>query len=450
MLSVLKGAGHYPLGGVEPFMMSDMIVKPAHCAGLTVSDRLARRIVNDTLAFRNLESSDSDTANLPLLAFVLDQLFLNRSDHTLSDEAYNAMGGISGAIEEHVKTVEKELRQLGGAKANDHLAKIFHSLVIVKEEGLPTRNRPLLADFPLELRPSVKVLVDARLLRTEGEGERSTVSVSHEKLFEAWPALREYVSANKKALMDQTLLNSRARKWADMGKPWFSGLASRREEKDFRSGGVPTPLAKDYLTASARARWMTGSAAGLLSVIAFVSFYFAKQYWREGLATAQVLLRLRSYVMSIHLEPDKDQMVIVSAGSFRMVGRDDQPVRDVKFQKAFKLSKYEVTFDEYDRFALATGRKLPSDVGWGRGRRPVINVSWEEAEAYAKWLSDQTRKSYRLPTEAEWEYAARSGGKDEIWAGTSDQKQLPEYAVFGKTTGTEPVGSKKPNGKWPS
>jgi Domain of unknown function (DUF4062)/AAA ATPase domain len=186
MLGVLKGSGHYPLGRVEPYMMTDMIVKPAQCAGLTVSDGLARRIVNDTLAFRNLESSESDTANLPLLAFVLDRLFLNRSDHSLSEEAYKAVGGISGAIEEHVKTVEKELRQLGGAKAGDHLAKIFHSLVIVKEEGLPTRNRPLLAGFLPELRPSVKVLVDARLLRSEGEGEGSTVSVSHEKLFEAW------------------------------------------------------------------------------------------------------------------------------------------------------------------------------------------------------------------------------------------------------------------------
>ena len=62
-------------------MMTDMIVKPAQCAGLTVSDNFARRIVTDTLAFRSSENSESDTANLPLLAFVLNQLFLKRFDH---------------------------------------------------------------------------------------------------------------------------------------------------------------------------------------------------------------------------------------------------------------------------------------------------------------------------------------------------------------------------------
>lgn len=86
MLSVLKGSGHYPLGRVEPYMMPDMIVKPAQCAGLEVSGHFARRIVSDTLAFRNLESSESDSVNLPLMAFVLNQLFLKRTDHSLSEE----------------------------------------------------------------------------------------------------------------------------------------------------------------------------------------------------------------------------------------------------------------------------------------------------------------------------------------------------------------------------
>jgi formylglycine-generating enzyme required for sulfatase activity len=113
--------------------------------------------------------------------------------------------------------------------------------------------------------------------------------------------------------------------------------------------------------------------------------------------------------------------------------------------KGFAIGKFEVTFDEYDRFALAKDRlPLPIDEGWGRGRRPVINVSWDDARDYAKWLSQQTGKRYRLPTESEWEYAARSGGKEEVWAGTSDEKELDNYA--NRQDRTAPVGEKKSNG----
>jgi formylglycine-generating enzyme required for sulfatase activity len=141
------------------------------------------------------------------------------------------------------------------------------------------------------------------------------------------------------------------------------------------------------------------------------------------------------------------QMIRISPGSFRMGGseKDETPIHTVQFTKPFAMARYETTFDEYDRFAQATGRPLPKDEGWGRGTRPVINVSWDGATAYAQWLSQQTGKRYRLPTEAEWEYAARSGGKDEIWAGTSDKIQLREYAVY-EADRTEPVGVKKPNG----
>ena len=93
------------------------------------------------------------------------------------------------------------------------------------------------------------------------------------------------------------------------------------------------------------------------------------------------------------------------------------PVRTVGIQKRFALGRYEVTFEEYDQFAKAANRQLPNDQGWGRGRRPVINVSWQDAVEYAKWLSEQTGKRYRLPTEAEWEYAARGGNETAYWWG---------------------------------
>lgn|GEM_PF-2022687 len=80
----------------------------------------------------------------------------------------------------------------------------------------------------------------------------------------------------------------------------------------------------------------------------------------------------------------------------------------------FALGRYEVTFEEFDRFAQATSRRLPDDAGFGRGRQPVIDVTWEDAVAYAAWLAERTGEAYRLPTETEWEYATRAG-TDHIW-----------------------------------
>lgn len=106
-------------------------------------------------------------------------------------------------------------------------------------------------------------------------------------------------------------------------------------------------------------------------------------------------------------------LVNLPAGTFIMGDQansgdaDEKPAHNVDVA-AFSMGVTEVTWEQYQFFVSATGRNLPSDQGWGREKRPVINVSWEDANEYTKWLSAQTGDEYRLPTEAEWEYAARA------------------------------------------
>lgn len=113
-------------------------------------------------------------------------------------------------------------------------------------------------------------------------------------------------------------------------------------------------------------------------------------------------------------------MVVIPAGSFVMGSpeseygrsRTEGPQHRVTIGRAFAVGKYDVTFDEWSACVSGGGCKSnpdPDDLGWGRGDRPVITVSWEDAQSYVAWLSKVTGQSYRLLTEAEWEYAARAG-----------------------------------------
>ncbi|MDQ1350146.1 MAG: hypothetical protein QG657_447 [Acidobacteriota bacterium] len=141
------------------------------------------------------------------------------------------------------------------------------------------------------------------------------------------------------------------------------------------------------------------------------------------------------------------QWMDIPKGEFRMGDNfndgegtiDEQPVHTV-YLDAYKISKYEVTFKQYDTFCEATGRNKPNDSRFGRGDHPVINVTWDDAKAFCEWLSGKTGKNIQLPTEAQWEKAARGTDQRKYpWGNTIPTCNIANFITCIK--GTMPVGS---------
>lgn len=157
------------------------------------------------------------------------------------------------------------------------------------------------------------------------------------------------------------------------------------------------------------------------------------------------------------------QMVVAPAGAFTMGSpasekerlSDEGPQQRVTFSRQFAVGRFAVTFDEWDACVANGGCNgyQPQDEGWGRGKRPVINVSWDQAHAYVEWLSRKTGKIYRLLSEAEREYVTRAGTTTPFWWGSSISTSQANYNgdfTYGGSKGeyrqrTMPVDSLRPN-----
>ena len=152
------------------------------------------------------------------------------------------------------------------------------------------------------------------------------------------------------------------------------------------------------------------------------------------------------------------ETLLIPGGTFQMGDlsgegdEDEKPVHTVTV-KPFKLGKYEVTFDQWDACVADGGCNgyRPDDAGWGKGNQPVIHVSWEDTQTFISWLNSKTGGGYRLPTEAEWEYAARAGSETKFSMGDDIGENLANCDNCGSRWDdkqTAPAGSFPVNNSW--
>lgn len=228
---------------------------------------------------------------------------------------------------------------------------------------------------------------------------------------------------------------------------------------------------RDFIKTSQRRVYLRTAqiAAGLAILPLFILGFFL---WSESqnFSTPKVgfyglLAETGIYTLHPAMIPiPKDKGCIIEACEFLMgspenakdVDDYEKPQHKVRFNYRFAISETEVTFEQYEVFSYMiakTGCKINDkthqisdldDFGYGRGQHPVINVNWDDAVCYTQWLSQQTGKHYRLPTEAEWEYAARAGTTTDFYWESNDPK---DYAWFGENSNdkTQPVRQRMPN-----
>jgi len=460
-------AARYLLNPIDVNGLKDLVWAPAKLAGLRWSDEL--------LPDEIVQEARDEPGALPLVENLLRLLWLesrNTQSNALSRQVYNDLGGVGGAL---AKSADALLEGLGdekqkalnlltalvnvGGQSQDiqDTRRTIPKSVALQAAGGGTQAETILNQLSglrgrdtsrgTPARPRLVVLSTA----TRDGTLTNLVDLAHETLLRYdrnkkpyWGTLRAEITKRRRAIENRQLAEVLAKDWRENGSPRWSGLAPRAQRKAFKRLRDLSGDAAAYVKASSLAFSIKLAVIGL-SIVLIAGMAAAS--WQANVSvkyTASIVLA-RLHLVSV-LEPE---MVEIPGGDFQQGDVKNQatyPLRKVTVNR-FRIGKYEVTFEEYDRYVELTGGRSPTDEMLGRQRRPVINVLWEDAVGYAEWLSQATGKRYRLPTEAEWEYAAGSGGKDTEWAGTSDENQLKDYAVYMvNSKQVEPIGSKKPNG----
>jgi formylglycine-generating enzyme required for sulfatase activity/cellulose biosynthesis protein BcsQ len=458
--------------------LREVVNRPAEL----LSARFETAGLADIITRRTAEDSVKDVGALPLLSYTLDDMWTQmvaRDDGVLRLPAQSFELG-------SVLVDRADAFLASHPKFEDELRRIFTlKLATVREGEEPTRRRASRSEFTDEQWRLVSELADHpnRLVVTATfEGSETYAEIAHDAIFRRWQKLRDWIAAEREFLAWRTGLEAARRAWQaapDRSKPdaLLMGFALAQGQRWLarRHDSLPDAdrefIAQSSKAARQRARRVQ-ALVGVLALgivgglVAWLNEAWLREQWL-GLTVIRPykLAQVRPYVLAAEVErtlkpgdsfeecaKNCPEMVVVPAGEFNMgspsseQGRNDNegPQHRVTLAKPFAVSRFQLTFDEWDACVAIGGCAPVGDGGWGRGRHPVILVGWDHAKRYVAWLSSVTGKPYRLLTEAEYEYATRAGTVTKYPWGNEIGKDNANCANCGSQWDdkqTAPVGS---------
>lgn len=466
----------------------ELVSKPAEL----LSARFEQPALSINIANRAAEESTTDTSTLPLLSYLLDDMWrqmVERGDGVLRLPPQSIdLGGVlidraNAFLASHPNSEDK-LRRILTLK-----------LATVRENGEPTRRRAWRSEFSDGEWTMINELADHpnRLITTvtldkpppslapgSSPAEAATYAeVAHEAIFQRWDKLRGWIAAEREFLSWRSGLEIDRHMWEaapeeSKGDATMSGLklkqaiawlGSRRDDI--------LPVDREFIQLSRRATFVrTLRVQAAIAGMALLLAGGLSAWWWQSWLKQQIY-----WVAHVHVMPpraaialtkgqtfrdcdDCPEMVVIPGGTFWMGSngpgskRREQPQHQVTIADAFAVSTTEVTFAAWQA-CVDFGNCPNVDAGrWGRGSRPVINVTWTESKTFTDWLSKVTGQKYRLLTEAEWEYAASAAAPQSAaneqtlyFFGNDDETQLSQYAWYADGRNQDPheVGRLKPN-----
>ena len=487
----LKGRA-YDLRSVPAFRFDSVVEEPAKRYGVAVEDPLVYALVEDA------PKEDA----LPLLAFALQRLWRQyAASRALTKNNYEKGGGLRGLIEDAAEralrglTPDEDVALPGGPPPKhrvDLAASTFvPALAQINDQGATVRCVASWNSFNDDQRDLLSKFDQWRLVVRRGtQVDGGTVEVAHEALFREWARLKGWFEPERARLEALRLLQVDALTWDRNGRD-----AAFLNHHDKRLTEATTlsriegyrkrldPLELHYLAACHEAERLTQQRRRrvqalfgmmLAGIIVGLGGWIKQDYIGEQInwywtlrpyAAANIWPYVLTTTAERELKPlesfrecakDCPEMIVIPAGAFTMGSPQtdpdyspaEEPQHRVVIASSFAVSKFDVTFADWDACVSVGWCPKAVDAGMGRDTKPAVNVSWEDAQRYVAWLSKMTGRPYRLLTEAEWEYAARAGTVTAFYWG--DEVGTGNANCFGCRGGwdnqqTSPVGSFKPN-----